>query len=75
LYSSTRQISRLQSQLSEKDQMLGHYKEQLDSQIAHITQEHVKQREDLERQLDNLNTELKHRKNVSSQVNKCTYTV
>ncbi|XP_045167332.2 optineurin-like [Mercenaria mercenaria] len=56
------EITRLQSQLSEREQMLGHYKEQLDSQIAHITQEHKRQQQDLLRQLDMLNSELQQTK-------------
>jgi hypothetical protein len=60
------QITRLQSQLSEREQMLGHYKEQLDSQIAHITQEHKHQQQNLLRQLDMLNSELQQTKSVSS---------
>lgn len=56
------EISRLQSELNEREQMLGHYKEQQDLQIAHMTQEHKRQQQDLLRQLDMLNNELNQTK-------------
>ncbi|KAH3819413.1 optineurin-like isoform X3 [Dreissena polymorpha] len=56
------EISRLRGQLGEKEQMLTHYKEQLDSQLENVTLEHQRQREDLLKQLDHLNSELKHTK-------------
>ncbi|XP_052239619.1 uncharacterized protein LOC127850540 isoform X3 [Dreissena polymorpha] len=55
------EISCLRGQLGEKDQMLTQYKEQLDSQQKNMTLEHQRQRDDLIKQLDHLNSALKHK--------------
>lgn len=51
-------ISKLQAQLHEKDELLNHYKQQTESQVARVTEAHQRQQQELVKQLDGLNSEL-----------------
>ncbi|XP_052781085.1 optineurin-like [Mya arenaria] len=51
------EINRLQGKLGEQEQLIGHYKEQLDSQIANLTLEHQRQQDNLVQQLDHFKSQ------------------
>lgn len=62
LQSNTTLVSKLQTQLQEKDELLNHYKQQAESQVARVTEAHQRQQQELVKQLDGLNSELHHAK-------------
>lgn len=57
-------MSALRSELGEKVELLGHYRDQLDSQAATLAAQHEHQTSQLLQQLDTLNNELQHTKTV-----------
>ncbi|WAR26513.1 OPTN-like protein [Mya arenaria] len=65
------EINRLQGKLGEQEQLIGHYKEQLDSQIANLTLEHQRQQDNLVQQLDHFKSGPKTRQQLE-EINRLT---